>query len=138
MEKININGSNIVVAQIPAGIATVDLTGTGATVDLDAGPASADIIKLTNNAAPAQTIVVPQPIVAMQDSTAYPIVPPAAFNPARTVGSWIKVINNATGGAMTIKGTLASGAATAAGLVLAAADVKLVMFDGVNTPFTLN
>lgn len=138
MEQININGSNKAVAAIPAGVAFVTLAGTAAAFTLDAGQASADVLEFSNAAAPAQTITIPAPSILMQDSTAYPVIPPAAFNPPRTIASWVKLIKNASGGALTFKGIVsATGLPTAAGLSIANGDVKLVVFDGVNTPYTL-
>jgi hypothetical protein len=138
MEQININGSNRVIASIPAGVAFVTLAGTAAAFTLDNGQASADVLEFSNASGAAQTITVPQPSIPMQDSTAYPLVPPAAFNPPRTVSSWVKVIKNASGGALTFKGIVtATGLPTAAGLLVANGDTKLVIFDGTNTPFTL-
>lgn len=137
METFNINGSNVVDGLIPAGTATID-TAAGGTITLGGGEASADILTLSNGPAAPYTLVVPEPADFQADATAYPIIPPAFYNLPRNAGSWLKVINNATGQIATIKGIVKStGLPTAAGLAIAAGDVKLVAFDGINTPYTL-
>jgi hypothetical protein len=137
METLNINGSNVVNALIPAGFSTIS-TAAGGTITLGGGEASADILTLNDGPGAGFTVVVPVPSAFQADVTSQPIIPPAVFNPPKNAGSWVKVINNDTGQIATIKGTVyATGLPTAAGLALAGGGVKLVAFDGVNTPYTL-
>ena len=138
MESFNINGSNAVNAAFPAGICIL----TPATIIANAGfvtegESQADVFTFGAAAAPFNCIFAP-PSSFQPDQTAYPIVPPATFNVPEAATSWIKVINNTSGQIVTVKGTnKLTKLPTAAGLAIAAGDVKLVVFDGVNTPYTL-
>lgn len=138
MESFNINGSNAVDGAFPAGICVL----TSATIIanagfVSAGESQADVFTFSAAAAPF-TCIFAAPSSFQPDQTAYPVVLPATFNVPEAALSWVKVINNTSGQIVTVKGiSKLTNLPTAAGLAIAAGDVKLVVFDGVNTPYTL-